>query len=224
MLYVVYLLVGVLTLIAAMLLLRVRVRLELSKDRQLLFFGLGHTGPVRDFRSKKTTLQLFGETLEHLWPSVEAEAAEPPVKPPRRRPTRKKAKARRRPPIREVLKVGRISLPPIRRFVFGLLKKVSFEELEAEIRAGFASPDLTGQAYGYYQAALAAAPSMVGRVRYYPDFDGLSFSGALRVTAALPLYQLVFRMLVLLTRLPIRRILTLLIRKREGDSDVQQRG
>jgi hypothetical protein len=104
-------------------------------------------------------------------------------------------------------------------YSFGILRSIIVEELQAEIEAGFDSPDLTGLTFGYYQAALAAAPGVVGRVEYRPDWTGASFSGQARGSVALPLYRLLGRSIVLVYQLPLREILKLAIGRRRGGQD-----
>ncbi|MCP4684479.1 MAG: hypothetical protein GY867_03425 [bacterium] len=100
-----------------------------------------------------------------------------------------------------------------------LLRASIIEQAEGEIEGGFDSPDLTGQAYGFYSAAMGAAPALAGRFRYVPDWTGASFSGAARLTVALPMYRLAARTTVLIWRLPIRKIVKLAIGEKGGVQD-----
>lgn len=207
-------------LMAAICLLRVRVRFELGGDRRLLFVGLGRSGPEFDFVRRVQSFKLFGRCIRSAPMKKVDKAAEPKLevhtedkeKPPRK-------KARRVRPIGDILRAVPDVSCALWRYSIGLLKSVMIEELEADVEAGFEQPDLTGQLFGYYQAALAAAPSVVGRVSYTPDWTGASLSGQARVAVALPLYRLLYRTLVLIGQLPLRRLIKLAIGKKRGGQD-----
>ncbi|RME19837.1 MAG: hypothetical protein D6800_13800 [Candidatus Zixiibacteriota bacterium] len=103
----------------------------------------------------------------------------------------------------------------------GLLRAVRVERLEADIEGGFEEPHLTGQVYGFYQAAYGVAPAVVSRVRYRPDWSGASFDGSAGVAVAIPLYRLFYQTVVLLWELPLRKIVKLAIGTKEGVQDGQ---
>ena len=200
-------------LLAAICLLRLRLRFELGSDRRLLFVGLGRSGPEYDFVRRVQSFKLFGRCIKSTPMKKVDEAAEPePEAQPRK-------KARRVRPFGDILRAVPEVSRALWRYSISLLKSVMIEELEADVQAGFYEPDLTGQLFGYYQAALAAAPSIVGRVHYTPDWTGASFAGQARVAVALPLYRLLFRTLMLICQLPLRRLIKLAIGKKRGGQD-----
>jgi hypothetical protein len=235
----------------AVLLLRIRVRFELSKSQWLLFVGLGRSGPELDFMRNVGFLKLAGIRLKRFEIYKEERIL------PKAR--KKKRKLEETPPsvqvrrlVRFILTVmrktlrlmweffssllktlgaekleGRIarkSFRPMWEYFIGLLKAVAVEELEGRVEAGFDEPHLTGTVFGYYQAALAAVPSVVEKVQYVPDWTGASFRGSCKVAMALPLYELLGRTAVLIVKLPLRDIIKLAIgKKKKGESDVQQR-
>jgi len=210
----------VLLLAAAVLLLRLRVRFELAENRRLLFFGLGRSGPELDFARRVWSFKLFGLTVKS-GPMKKPDAAAAPKREKTAEVAEKRAakKPTRIRPWRDVVALIPKCAGALQRYSIDLLKSVVVEELEAEIKAGFEQPDLTGRLFGYYQAALAAAPSVVGRVRYSPDWTGASFAGRARVAVALPLYRLLYRTLVLICRLPLRRLIKVAIGKKRGGQD-----
>jgi len=219
-----YVLLIVLAIFFAILLLHVRVRFQLTDSRKLLFIGLGRSGPEFDFTLNTGFIKLFGMKIKRFEIGKEKKK-----KPPKVEKKRKRAKAvappkPRKRPLRDIISVSRKSVGPSWRYTVSLLKAVVVEELEGQIAGGFDAPHLTGTIYGYYQAALAAAPHVVGRVQYIPDWNGPSFSGAALVSVAIPVYKLLAPTSVLMCRLPLREIIKLAIGKKKGVSDVQQRG
>ncbi len=218
-----YLLLAFIALFIAVSLLRLRLRFEFSPQSRILFIGLGHSGPQVDFIRKEGMLRIcglnlgrfaFGRRKEKL---VSArERRERLGKPP------KKAKRPRTRPARDIVRVGRQCLHPAWHYAVGLLRSTVVEELHGRVEGGFGSPDVTGMAYGYYQAALAAVPQLVARVDYIPVWVGPFFNGSGKIAVALPLYKLVGRTVQLLWRLPLREIIKLAIgNKQKGESDVQ---
>ncbi len=207
-------------LLAAILLLRIRVRFELGSDRRLLFVGLGRSGPEYDFVRRVQSFLLFGRRIKSTPMKKADKAAEPKLE---ARPEDKKKppakKARRVRPFGDSLRAVPEVSRALWRYSIGLLKSIVVEELEADVEAGFYEPDLTGQLFGYYQAALAAVPSVVGRVRYTPDWTGASFAGQARVAVALPLHRLLYRTLILIGQLPLRRLIKLAIGRKRGGQD-----
>lgn len=203
------------SLLTAILLLKLRVRFELGSGRRILFVGLGRSGSEIDFTERVQTIRLFGWAL---WSSPMKAADESEIPPDDKKKTKRRRKGRVRS-IREMLAAVPEISRAMWRYSIGLLKSIVVEELEAEIEGGFEAVDLTGQVFGYYQAALAAAPGVMGRVRYTPDWTGASFDGKARVAVALPLYRLVMCTLTLLYQLPLRRMLKLAIGKKRGGQD-----
>ena len=96
-----------------------------------------------------------------------------------------------------------------------LLKSIIVEELSGTIKAGFDSPCLTGQIFGYYQAVVGAVPSMAGRVIYIPVWDEELFEVSFKASVAIPLYKIVYRTMILIIKLPLREIIKLAIGKKE---------
>lgn len=205
------------SLLTAILLLKLRVRFELGSGQRILFVGLGRSGSEFDFTERVQKVKLFGWTL---WsgPMKAVEESKPEVPSDHKKKSKRK-KPRRVRSIREMLAAVPEISSAMWRYSIGLLKSIVVEELEAEIEAGFEAVDLTGQIFGYYQAALAAAPGVMGRIRYTPDWTGASFDGKARVAVALPLYRLVMCTLTLLYQLPLRRMLKLAIGKKRGGQD-----
>jgi hypothetical protein len=113
------------------------------------------------------------------------------------------------------------SLGALWGYFVGLLKAAIIERAEGEIEAGFDAPHVTGQVYGCYQAALAIAPALAGRFQYTPVWTGSSFSGALRLSIAWPVYRLIWQTMLLMSRLPIRKLVKLAIGEKRGDKHVK---
>ncbi|MCK4607322.1 MAG: hypothetical protein KAU35_08515 [candidate division Zixibacteria bacterium] len=216
--YVVSAIVVLVVFAVAVWLLRLRVQLEISNDRRSLFVGLGRTGREYDYLRRVRSVRVLGFRVSSS-PIDEKKAGKPErpekkstTKPPPGKPGRKR-------PLRDILRILPECSKALWGYTEGILRSLIIEHLEAEIKGGFDTPDLTGQAFGYYQAALAAAPAVVGRVRFTPDWTGPSLSGSARVSVALPLYLLLYRSLVLAVNLPLRQIVKLAIGKKRGDQD-----
>jgi len=212
----IYVLVIIVLLLVALTLLRLRVRLTLSGPERSLFVGLGHSGREQDLVKRTGRLKLFGVNVVTLRPPEKKK-----VKPKKKKEAKPKKKPARKRPLGDFVRL----IPDLFRaasgYFFSLIKSVEIEELEGEIEAGFDTPDITGQVYGYYQAALATVPSIGKRFRFTPDFSGPSFDGAARVALAIPLYRIILRTAALLFRLPLRKIIKLAIGRKKGDQDVQ---
>lgn len=217
----------ILALIVGVLLLRLRLRFELSDDHRLLFVGLGRSGSELDFALNRGVVKLFGRTIKQF--TLEKGDQGVKEKPESRKGTEAQgekataAKSGRRVDIRGWLDILPQCLKALGRYTVNLVKAAVVEQAEGEIEAGFDTPDITGQVFGYYQAALAAAPSLVGRVRYTPVWTEASFSAAMRICVALPLYQLLWQTLVLAWRLPKVRLYKLIRGDRKGVQDGKQR-
>jgi hypothetical protein len=220
----IYLLIAIIVLLGALLLARLRLRLEISDDRKLLFVGLGRTGPEYDFRTGRGVFRLFGfRTREFVLArgkkSVKEEIKEAVRQEKAEEAKTKKAKPKRKRSIKDIAAIVPQSLKALGRYLLGLMKSAVVEQAEGEIEAGFEEPHLTGQLFGYYQAALGVAPSLVGRVAYVPDWSGASFSGAVRCAVAWPVYRLAWQTTLLVFRLPVTKIVKLAIGTKEGVQD-----
>ena len=201
-----YFLIGFVAVIVATLLLRLRVRLELSNERRILFAGLGRSGVQIDYIANTTAIKLIGVTIKTM-PRGDAESSEPVLSETisLSRPTATKAKKRskRAFPVRAFLRLLPRIFRALRLYIVALFKAVIVEQAEAEVRAGFDSPHLTGQVYGYYFALIGAIPSLENRLNFYPDWLGASFAGSARLSLAMPLYALFYYTFVFIIRLPI---------------------
>ena len=218
----IYAVIAIFVLIGAVMLLRLRIRCRLDSQNRLLFVGLGRTGPEFDFVAGKGVVRLFGVKVKSFTLKKETaeKAPEPSVAPEVETKAERKKPPRVRP-LNLILEVVRASLMPSFMFLTRLLRSLILEEFNGTVRAGFDTPDLTGQAYGYYQAVLGAVPALAGRVTYYPDWTGQSFDGQFRASAALPLYRLAFRLTQYLFSLPLRKIIRLAIGTKKEEKGVQ---
>ncbi len=208
--------------IITILLLNLRIRFTWSEDRRWLFAGLGRSGIAIDLKSDTKELRLAGLRVKRLKPKEEEEKPEPPKpRKVREKEKREEKKAERKRPWDLLKEIIPATAAAFRHFLLKLLKAIVVEELQAEIRAGFDTPDKTGMAYGYYQAVLGIFPSVVGRVTFWPDWTGLSFSGSARVSVALPLYKFVWRTMVLVWQLPLKSIYRFAIGTKKGEQDVK---
>ncbi len=206
-------------LIVALMLLRLRLRATISSERRLLFVGLGRSGPEFDFTSKTGQIRLFGLNIKTISLIEEEGRKKKPKKKREKKPKERKAGRKRSPG--DFLKVMPSVASAAWNYFVSLLKSIIVEQLEGEIEAGFDSPDTTGTAFGYYQAALGAAPAVVGRINYIPRWDGAMFDGSMKVSLAIPVYRIVFTTLVFVYKLPLRDLIKLAIGKKKGDQDVQ---
>ncbi|MCK4632411.1 MAG: hypothetical protein KAT79_04020 [candidate division Zixibacteria bacterium] len=211
-----YLFLILIAVAVSLLLLRLRVRVALESDRRVIFVGLGRSGPEFDFAAKEGRFKLLGRSVRSFTLGGKKKAAG--KKKSEKKAARKKRSARVRS-WRDMVRIGPSVVAASWSFLLDLLRSAVIEELEGEIEAGFDSPDLTGRAFGYYQAALATVPGVAGRFAYVPDWSGASFGGSLRLAIALPLYKLVFRMIILIVRLPLRELIKLAIGKKKGGQD-----
>jgi hypothetical protein len=213
----------ILILAAAILLLltlRIHLKLEISGDRRLLFAGLGRTGPEFDFVGKRGAIRLFGFSIS-TFDLGKKKAREPAPTVRTEKPAKKGApKAKRLRPLRSIIAIVPQCSRALWRYFTGLLKAAMVEEAEADIQAGFDSPDLTGYLFGYYQAAMATVPLVGSRVRYTPDWTGASFSGVARLSLAMPLYRLAWLTFWLVLSLPVMKIIKLAIGRKKGVTDV----
>ena len=204
--------------VACILLLRLRVRVTFDHKRRIIFAGLGRSGPEFDLSVKKGYFKLWGRSIGSFKLGAKKEADRKREKKDKKKRDEKKPPTRARS-WRDIIHVIPGVVAAVSDFLLNLLKEAAIEELEGKIEAGFESPDLTGRAFGYYQAALAAVPPIAGRFTYVPDWCGSSFGGSLRLAVALPLYKLVYRMILLIVRLPLRELIKLAIGKKKGGQD-----
>ncbi len=205
-----YLLLILTALAVGVLMLHLRLRLEYSDEQRILFVGLGRSGPEADFIGRVVRIRLCGVTIRTV-------AMTAPGKIRATIRTEKPRSARHR---RFDIGGWLDALPQIAGAMWAyfvrLLRATIIERAEGEIRGGFDTPDVTGQVYGYYQAALAAVPSVARRIRYTPDWTGASFAATVRFSASLPMYRLVWSTLVLLWQLPIVKIVRLVRNNEKG--------
>jgi len=209
--------------IVLVLFLRLRVQFDIADGKRHLFAGFGRTGVELDFVARTRSIKMLGlRASTSPMDKEETEISDKPKTPVQPEPESRKKVSKRERSLRDLIRI----LPQCSKAVFtyfiGLLKSAMIEECEAEIRAGFEQPDITGMAFGYYQAAIAAVPGVAGRLRYTPDWTGASFSGSARLAVALPLYRLIYRTVLLIFRLPLRELIKLAIgRKTRGGRDGQ---
>ncbi|MBD3403323.1 hypothetical protein GF420_10545 [candidate division GN15 bacterium] len=233
-----YILILIIALLALLSLLRLRFRLMLDEHRQLVFVGLGRSGSELNFKTKRGTLKVAGITIKRFGldqekkPKAPGKKPEPETKEKKEEPSRKwwerdlsfiwrESKSYLRMVWEDIRGRGDAISHAIVRYGIDLLRSLILEQLEADVEAGFDEPHVTGEAYGYYQAAAAALPGVIGRINFLPVWTGAYFRGAVRLSIALPLYALVWRTVVLLWRLPITRLVKLAIQKKKGAGDVK---
>lgn len=208
-------------LFGAFLMMRVRIRLELAGEERRLFFGLGRSGPEFDFRAGRGRVKLFGlsvrsfplrrasapQVLETTKPATNAEKTAP--------------RRKRRRSWSDLLAL----LPRLGRATWelftGLLADLIVEEAEGRIEGGFDRPDLTGQVYGYYHAALAVVPGLAGRFSYVPVWTEASFDGSVRLAVAWPVYRLLYRTGKWMIKINVLKLIRMTIGTKEGGRDVQ---
>ncbi|HOD65366.1 MAG TPA: hypothetical protein PK186_10515 [candidate division Zixibacteria bacterium] len=203
--------IGLLLLLGSgVLALSVRVRLVFEEGRRLIGLSLGRrTGIEVDAGARAGVVRLAGIPLKKFRFGAGAAAPkEPaPAAPRRKRSPRTAGGARR--DLAEIGRLGPRILRALGSYLAALSRAATVEECRAHIEAGFASPDHTGLAFGCYQAALGAGPVWLAQIRYVPVWDGPAFRASGRFTAALPLYRLAGRTVLLAWRLPIRKIIRL---------------
>ncbi|MEA2031226.1 MAG: hypothetical protein U9N55_06495 [candidate division Zixibacteria bacterium] len=203
-------------LILGILLMQLHFRIKWSSERKWIFVGLGRSGSEFDMVERIGTLKLFGITLKHF--QLER-VSEDETRVEKHKP--KKLQKKRRRSWKQLQQLLPILTKEFLSFSKRILSVLVIEELRGEIRAGFDSPSDTGVAFGYYQAALAVAPGVVGRLQFVPVWEGPSLSASARAAIALPFYKLLWRTVVLAWRLPLRDIYKLAIGTKKGEHDVQ---
>lgn len=212
-------------LLVSLLMLRLRLRCQIGEGQRLLFIGLGRSGVELDWSEKTGRILLFGLRLRQFEldkKRVVKKVSDKKPKPEKIKKIKRTKKTKRIRPIQDILLVLKSSFGPIWRWIISVLRATRFEELNGDIKGGFEAIDLTGQAYGYYHALVGAVPALSGRVKYYPDWEGVSFEANFRASLVVPLYSLVGRTIVLVLRLPLRKIINLAIgRKKVGNPNGQ---
>ncbi len=201
-------------LLLGLLVLRVRLRIIYTSDIRLAALTLGRrTGFFADLVCFRGTVRVAGIPVYGMDLRKEQEEA-----PSARQETPPEAEAPTQPqpkrPLRERVAALRVILPQAWRafwnYLRSLYRATRIEELSARIEAGFASPDQTGSALGYYYAALGTAPAIVSRVQFVPVWMGPSFEASGRMTLAIPLYRLLWHTIVLLWQFPARKLIKVL--------------
>ncbi len=215
-----YIILVILAAIAtAILILRCRVKLHLSDKQMSLFVGLGRTGPEFDLREETSILKLFGHRIKRF--EFERHEEEAPDE-GKRKTKRRRRRARLAMSVNELMATGGRVLRALWRSQRSLLRRIDIEELNGELVGGFDSPDRTGIAFGCYQAAISAVPRQYSeRFSFVPYWQGAYFKGNLNASIAIPLYKVVYELLALLLRLPLRKLVTLTIGKEKGRHDVE---
>ncbi len=213
----IYLFICILIIGTAMLLLNIRIKAVLGSEERWFFVGLGRSGVQVDSRSQQGILKVFGLTVFRF--DIDKEQGKKEKKKPgKKQPSGKPAPARKQ--RQRSWQLAKEILPnclkALKRYIIKILQALVVEELEAEVKAGFDSPALTGQVYGYYQAALGAVPAVFRRVRFTPDWTGTSLSGVVRLSVVLPFYIFLWRTIVLIWDLPLRKVYKLAIGTKKG--------
>jgi len=198
--------------LALITLLHIRFRLVIQSGRKTLFVGLGRTGILTNFAEQTRTILIAGRTIKTTLitkkKKQELEKKEPAKK------------SRRVRPFSQVLGIIPGSLRAVTRYLYSLVKATIIEELEVELNAGFNERHLTGMAYGYYQAAMAAVPAIGKRIKFTPNWTGASISGGFRTSVSIPFYKIIYRTIVVLFQLPLRKLIKLAIGRKDRNSNV----
>jgi hypothetical protein len=209
----IYILILLIIILIGFLLLNLRIKVRLSKEERFLFAGLGRSGSEFDFSSKKGTLKLFGLSLKQFsLTKTEKKSKEKKAK-------KRKRKSKRTRPIKDALMLLSQSFIAFKNFIISIFRSIIVEELDGEITAGFKSPHITGHVYGYYQAVAGIVPNFNERFTFSPVWDESTFDGRFRASVSLPLYILIYRFMIFITSLPLRKIFTFIIGKKRGDQN-----
>jgi hypothetical protein len=205
---------SILILVVAILLLRIRVGCDLGPEKKLVFARIGRTGSEFDFTTKRMVIRLFGMRIKEvvMFGGKKAGRVETPAEPVPEADTiqaepKSMPKVKRVRPFSLLLEIVSESSKALWRFVVAILKGVIVEEAQGELSIGFDSPDVTGKAFGYYHAIAWAAPTLANRISITPVFTEKIVTGKARVTLALPVYVLVYRLGKLFVQMPIRKII-----------------
>jgi len=212
----IYILTILLIIVIAVMLLNIRIKAIWSSTRKWFFVGLGRTGIEFDVILKKGVFKLAGIPIRRFDTISDKEKKIRKLS-SQKKATDKPAPSRRQRSWRLALQILPKCSKELISYFVNILKTLVIEELEAELEGGFDSPDMTGTAFGYYQAALAAVPSIFSRIRYVPDWTSASISGSARLSIAMPLYKFIWRTVVLIWRLPLRKVFKLAIGTKKGE-------
>jgi len=185
-------------------LLHVRIRISIHSDLKTLFIGRGRTGILINLTDNTRSILIAGRTIETSTITKE------------KKPKKKPARTR---PFGQILEILPDSFRAVTEYIYSLIKSVVLEEFEVEIKAGFPEPHLTGMAFGYYQASIAAVPFIGEHFKFVPNWNGGSISGTVRTTASIPLYKIIYRTIVLVFQLPLRKLVKLAIGRKVGYQD-----
>jgi hypothetical protein len=217
-----YVLVILVALLVGLLLLRLRLTLDLTEERKQLFVGLGRTGPEIDFDQKIGRLKFAGMSVKQF--SLEQSTKCKKETRKQETPTKEDSESKsKRVSISEILSLLSKSMIPLLRYFVHLFKKTKMEHFDGSFVLGFDDPSQTGRVYGYYQAAAAAAPATIGRIRMQPDFTEERIEGSLSVSFALPVYNLLGATTRLLWQLPIKEIVRMTIHRKTGGKHVRDK-
>lgn len=198
-----------------------RVKFNYSSDQLRLLVGLGKIGSEFDFRSGRGAITAFGHNLKQFPLKSSGEDKLSKAKSKAEKKKEPESKPKRIRPLSTMIAVANKSRQPLWSFLVNTLRAIAVEEAEGELTAGFDSPDYTGIAYGYYYALAGAVPAVGRRVEFVPDWSGASLAGEVRLSFALPVYKLAYRLAILLVGLPLRDLIKLAIGTKKGGQDGQ---
>ncbi len=223
----VYVLLILLIILVGILILRVRLCVVLEDGTRHIGLSLGRRSGVRlDLRQQQGALELLTVPVYRFDLGVE-DKDKPEEK------TVKKSKPRRKrrrlsiarwfsiDRLKDLLIIVNRSRKAVWNFVKGMLRATALEELQARIYAGLDAPDRTGRLYGYYQAVLGAVPVLHDRLVFVPNWTEASFAASGRFAAAVPLYKLIWRTVVLIWQMPSRKAIKMAIQEKKGEQDVK---
>jgi hypothetical protein len=188
------------------------MRLVWDDTRRVLFVGCGRSGWHFDYIQGKRRFALWGVVLRVADIRRDTAISAGPIKPKAEADLKTETSIS----VIEMLGFFGKSRKALWNYIKRLFGSLIIEEFDAEIHAGFEQPDATGAVYGYYQAAMAALPLQWRRIRYLPDWTGESFRVRGRVSVAMPVYRFVGSTIRLLLSLPVKDIIRIAIRKKQG--------
>lgn len=213
----IYILIFFSAIIVSTLLLKIRVSIRLSGKEKFLFAGLGRSGSEFDFTSKKGNLKLFGINFKQFDLLKKSEKIEKKKEKKKKR----RSKSDRKRSFKDVLKFLPQTLIAFKEFIISIFNSIVVEELDGKIEAGFESPHITGQIYGYYQAVAVIVPNFSQRFSFSPVWDTPKFDGRLNASISLPLYKLIYKFVIFITSVPLIKIFTFIIGKKKGGQNGQ---
>jgi len=184
-------------------LLHIRLRLIMESNRKTLFVGLGRTGVLTNFTDSSRSIIIAGRKIQTSV-ITKKERPAPEKKKPYKTSTRTRS-------IKDILAIIPDTFRAVSKYVYSIIKSIIIEEFEVEVNAGFPEPHLTGMAFGYYQAAIAAVPGINKHFKFIPDWNGGSISGAVKTTVSIPLYKIIYRTIIMVFQLPLRKLIKLAI-------------